>query len=166
MPSSLELNVAAAIESSKKPKKRDGSTKSHTATLLVSLFGWGVISAALGQRIAEAVVFDIEASGGEAPGNLHKLASLGASGMCSRNCRRDLWRWLRPELASLPEPLGIRVAYAKSRSTARHLIEYLTLPVMLPNLLLETIYQSFPEYFQTTLGQSLDWFWSQVHLLT
>ena len=135
---------------------------SRTASLLIHLFGWGVIGATIVQQIADAVMSDIQADGGHPPESIVKLASLGSSGFHSQNCRRDMWRWLKPALALIPEPLYIRVPYCKARSMTRHVVEYMTIPIMMPNLLIEFFYQRSPLYFEKLKGVGLKQCWSQV----
>ena len=122
MVSDLDLAVADVVEAADNRTSNSTPATIFTATrvtlLLTTLFGWGVLGATLVQQIAEAVVDDIQASGGVPSASLLKLASLGASGSHPSNCRREFWRWLKPALSLLPEPFCIRAPFVRARTGA------------------------------------------------
>ena len=152
------VGVAATEPMASKPK----AGKSRCARLLLSMFGWGLIKATIVQRIAAAVVEDFREVGVDPPPSLLDLASLGSDGHHVNNIRRDLWRWLAPRLSCIPSPICIRAPYVRARSITRHVVEYMNLPIMMPNLLIECLYQDFPDCFKQMLGSGLETFWSQV----
>ena len=152
------VEVTAAPPRTQVPKP----CKSNCAKVLLSMFGWGFITATIVQRIAAAVVEDFKDVGVEAPQSLLELSQIGAGGEHKQNCRRDLWRWLEPKLRSIPSPICIRIPFLKARSITRHLVEYMDLEIMMPNLLIEVLYNDFPDIFRKMLGGGLERFWSQV----
>ena len=136
--------------------------RSVTAALLLNLFAWGLLPAALVQRIAEAIVEDIKALGVEPQHSLLRMASIGTCGENSQNARRDLFRWLRPVLKYVPQTLRFRIPCVHARSSVRHLLQHVMLPLMYPNLLLESLYRFHPAYFARLLGNGLEEFWGKI----
>ena len=100
------------------PTHTEPQKTSAVVRLLVSLFGWGLLSAALLQRIAAAVIENFEAGGATPPQSLSKIAEIGVSGHSSNNCRRDLIRYLwNYFLWKYPIPISIRVVFRFSQGT-------------------------------------------------
>jgi hypothetical protein len=159
MATSLDLAIQYSMAEAAPAVPKQGS---FVVKVLVSLLGWGIISSVVVQRIAAAVLADFEAVGATAPLSLQKFALFGTNGEHSRNCRRDLRRYLKPYLITIPTWQMIRVPFVKARSRHRHIIEYMSMPIHMPNLLFEELYQNFPDYFAQMMGRGLNWFWSQV----
>ena len=163
MPTALDLAIEHSCVANASTAAARPTQASCLVRVLVSLLGWGVISSVVVQRIAAASIADFEAAGATAPLSLQEFAKLGSSGNNSGSCRRDLMRWLRPRLVAIPTFQMIRVPFVKARSRARHIVEYMSMPIHMPNLIFEQLYQAFPDYFKQMMGRGVPWFWSQVY---
>ena len=132
-----QQEVAAAASSVGRP-----ASNSVLADRLLTLFGWGVISANTAQWIADGAVQD-----GLCVSEVQKLAKLGSGGKFSGNCRRDLFRAFSKEL-KLPKPLLVNCT-TLSKTLA---VEESGLAVLPISEFAQGIYQQYPTVFSALLA--------------
>ena len=127
-------------------------TKSQLADASLCLVGWGIISSNTGQWIAAAAVAD-----GASHPEVLKLSTLGASGTCSGNRRRDLLSNLCSDTL-VPRPSWIWVPMKIKDG----LVEPMTQLLITPTLLIGAIWNQFHDTLAEMFGDSPRSFWSHV----
>ena len=132
------------------------SGKSYLATLLVSKFVWGEISAPLLQQVAAAAFAD-----GATHPDIKKLADLGTSGKHSGNCHSDLMSKLAPNpVSDILSPINV---YVKRPPQNIVKVQH---TMLLPHELFAAIHQHHPAVFQDRLcggsDDNIGSFWSQM----
>ena len=100
-----------------------------------------MLSAPALQHIAEGAVID-----GKTHPDITKLASLGTSGVHTRNAHLELQRWLRLKV-SMPEPVWIKVPGVNPKGDRRALVWY-DIPILLPNQVWHWIVTHYPKEFE------------------
>ena len=93
---------------------------------------------------------------------LERLAKLGASGMYSGNIRRDFYTMLTSTVACMLEPLWIRIPYITQKGAQGSETQWQSLPIIMPNVLIEHIWKHFPGYFYHLIGSDLERFWKSI----
>ena len=128
---------------------------SFLATELEVLCLWGFISTCLVQRLAYAYKLDQENMSLPVHPRLERLAKLGGSGMYAGNIRRDFFTMLAASVVCMLEPLWIRIPYITRKGAEGNVAMWQSLPIIMPNVLLEHIWQYFPSYFEQLVGADL-----------
>ena len=134
-------------------------TESEVASTLISICSWGLMSWSVCQRLAAAVCIDAKRMHQVVHPHVQRLAALGTSGAHSGNIRRDALSQFKP-LEDLVTTI-IRVPFFKTKAL-NAVPEYMDLPVFMPNLLFECMFQHFNRRFMEMLGSGLETFWNQV----
>lgn len=162
MPSALDAAIADVVGNDMPEELPKTQLPPHSATLLLTLVSWGFIKAVLIQSLAHTICLDMESLVVEPHDVLRHLASLGTEGTHAGTTRRDMWRWLSRKLEGIPETLDIRVPFKTARVLSRFVMGHMSLPNIMPNILLEGIYRCSPEVFQRMFGVGLKEFWDKV----
>ena len=136
-------------------------TESSLVALLLSLSCWGLISWSIAQRISIAVVEDNNRADVFSHPDLVNLSRLGASGLHSGHVRRDAMVLYKPspELVKLQPVL---VPCLKTKAVDRTEPAWVWMPMILPNLLFDSLFHGYPKNFKTFLGDGLEKFWADV----
>ena len=131
-------------------------------SVLLQLTCWGLVPWSVAQRIAQAACEDNVRSNVTSHPDLLNMSRIGTEGAHSGNVRRDAMVQYkpRPELEGILQP--VIVPCMKTKAIDRIEPAWVWLPIILPNLLFDTLYHSYPKKFKGCLGDGLEAFWSKV----
>ena len=140
---------------------RGRATESIAANTLTELWAIGLISAPLIQVLADAFCREIAGVYNAVPTeSMKRLARIGHFGIWTGNARRDLMRQC-PLNKLLPKPTYIRTPYV-DLDGPQHVPSFMDMPILLPNLMFEQLWQHFEHVFAKGLGPGLAQFWNGV----
>ena len=131
----------------------DGShPESALATLLVTLFAWGVFSPQRVQEIAHLAISDFdrakESGNDRILDDLRGLASIGTYGAHSGKCHSDLMNKVG-KISKLPEPLQVKIDLKPPMNTAVQ-------GILLPHEVFNAIYRFYPKTWTSSILPSLE----------
>ena len=135
----------------KRKREEEGGeeTPSKLASELIGQWSWGLMSAPLLQRLAEAAVAD-----GLSQDQLVKISKMGGSGKFPGNMHRDLSQIAGQATAMMQEAASMIPVRLLTKENASADID---LQFLLPHKLFATIYHSFPEAFlSSVLGGDME----------
>ena len=159
---SVGLPFATLVMEQAYLKRQFSGTKCHLASALIDCAVWGLMHWSIVQKLALAQCKDNEAMGVFTHPDLCDLARLGCSGAYSGNIRRDAMSKIKA-LPGVVEAQLISVPCFATKSLNRLEAMMVDVPIILPNLLLESLYQHFPNKFRAALGPGLRQFWDKVN---
>ena len=136
-------------------------TESNLVNLLMSLSCWGLISWAIAQRIAIAVCEDNSRADVSSHPDLVNLSRLGNQGQHTGHVRRDAMVLYKPS----PELVKLQPVLApclKTKAVDRTEPAWVWMPMILPNLLFDSLFHGYPKQFKSFLGDGLENFWAKV----
>ena len=154
------LQRAAAVE------RLGPGSSSKLVDVLVEFWGWRSISANMLQDIANAACEDFRAWVPtdlrlQPPPKWEQLAKLGGHGQHPNNVRRDLLRAC-PVTECVPRAVLINVPCKTTKMNLASLPIDTNIPIMLPSVVLETLWRYHPNLFSKFIGPGLPKFWGTI----
>ena len=136
-------------------------THSHLAAVLLTCCCWGGAPWFVAQRIAQATCKDNHQAGVPSHPDIVNLSRIGTEGEHSGNVRRDAFVSFKPRDGSV-QLQYVLTPVLKTKATERLEPAWIWVPMILPNLLFDSLYHTYPKKFRSMLGDGLEKFWSQV----
>ena len=136
-------------------------THSHLAAVLLHCCCWGVAPWSVAQRIAQAACADNHQAGVLTHPDVVNLSRIGTSGEYSGNVRRDAYQLFKPRVGAV-ELQYVLTPVMQTKATERLGPAWIWVPMILPNLLFDSLYHTYPKKSRSMLGDGLEKFWSQV----
>ena len=115
---------------------------------------WGIMHWSVAQSLTDALVADNADYNQWTHPDVRAIARLGNSGKNTGHVRRDAM--LRfPVAEGTPQPLDVNIPVMRTKMAHLHPSSD-DVPIMMPNLLFESMYRYFRPYFNKLLGSGLE----------